>query len=76
MNKKGFTLLKLFVGIFVLLLVTIYPLWTQRSLEWCLGAWKGHPVHVPYGISLVLSLIMNGVSIVFNVIVELLRCVK
>lgn len=78
--KSAFTVLEglLVLGIiFPLILGIIYALslWTDRNLEYWLSMAKGVPVDVPQWISFLLTLVLNGVILLLNIIGELLRLV-
>ncbi len=77
MNRKGYTLTELLLVGFglclVLALFACMTLWTGRSLDWALTEWKHHPVHVPIWLAFLASVVGNGITFAFNVIVEILR---
>jgi hypothetical protein len=72
-NEKAFTLVELLIPIFGIGLLVAMVWWTGRSLDYALTAWKHHPVHVPYWLDTLVTLIGNGFTLVFNVVVEILR---
>jgi hypothetical protein len=49
--------------------------WTESNLEFWLSLIKGQPVDVPYILALILTIFVNGVGILFNVVSELLKLV-
>lgn len=80
MNKKAFTLVEMALVILAVCvipaLIVGFTLWTDRSLEWVLSEWKHHAVQVPIWISFLITLVGNGFVFAFNIIVELMRCVR
>lgn len=60
--------LALIFGCFALL-----AMWTDRSLEFICFYAKGYEVEIPYWISFIITIFLNGIIIIFNIIVEILR---
>lgn len=66
----------------VLLCISVIPLviyilgsWTDSNLEFWLSYYKGIPVSVPLWLSMLLSLVLNGVIVLLNLISEIVRLV-
>lgn len=80
MNRKGFPLIELTVILLIVFFVPIIVIgltgWTGRSLDWSLTQWKHHAVHVPYWLDLIIVFIGDGLTFVFDVIIEILRRVQ
>ena len=53
----------------------LLSLWTDRNLEFWLSYFKGNPITVPGWMSFVLTVVLNGVILVANIVGELLRLV-
>lgn len=77
MKNKGFTSIELII---VLTLLVIIPslivglgLWTDRSLDFWISYVKGHEVDAPYWVSLVASIVLNGVIVGLNILSEIAR---
>lgn len=81
MKNKGFTLAELLI---VIILVTIIPciiiiglvFWTDRSLDYWATIMAGAPRDVPMWMSVIATIVLNGVTIAFNIITEILRVVR
>lgn len=77
MKKNGYTIVEILIVIVILgLIFAVVPLlgfWTDRNLDFWLSQMKGHPVNVPYWLSLVLTIVTNGLAIIANVIAEIAR---
>lgn len=54
-------------------LIASLALWTERTLEFWLSHFKGDLVDVPYWLSLLLTLVLNGVILAVNIFSEILR---
>ena len=72
--KKGFALAELviFVAI-VALLFWPMALWTNRSLDFWATQMKHHAVHIPFWLAFVVTLVGNGVILLFDVVSEIAR---
>lgn len=49
--------------------------WTDSNIEWLILTFADKVVDVPFWLSVILTLILNAVALVFNVIVEILKYV-
>lgn len=58
---------------FFIPLMFIIAIWTDRNLEFWLSYLKGHPVDVPFWMSFIMTLVLNGVALALNVVGEILR---
>jgi len=73
-NTKGYGFVWLFVIVVLgFLLVVPVSLWTDRNLEFYLSLLKGVAVKVPFILSLLLTIILNGVALALNIVFELIR---
>jgi len=66
-----------FVGcavLFTLISGILYAisLWTESNLEFWLSKYKGEPVDVPFWMALVISLVLNGLTIPINIVSEII----
>lgn len=73
-NSVGCLLMSVWFGI-VIGIFYLLSLWTDRNLEFWLSYSKGQPVEVPQWLSFVLTVLLNGVIVLANVISELVRLV-
>ena len=73
-NTKGYGFVWLFVIVVLgFLLVVPVSLWTDRNLEFYLSLLKGVAVKVPFILSLLLTIILNGVALALNIVFEIIR---
>jgi hypothetical protein len=65
----------LFLGAFAVIMgvVSLFALWTDRTLEFWLTYFKGDVIDVPFWISFLATLLLNVVVLVVNVISEVIR---
>jgi hypothetical protein len=61
------------IGLFSLTIALICGKWTDSNLEFWLSHFKGEAVEVPYWISFVTTLVLNGAIIVINILAELFK---
>ncbi len=59
----------------VLPLTALVALWTDRTLEFWLSYFSHHAVEVPYWLSLLVTILLNGVIFAVNVLTEVCRLV-
>ena len=70
---------RLFAPLFSVWILLIVPLlilvtiWTDRSLEFWLAFAKGTMVEVPWYLSFLMTMILNGFAVPFNLLTELFR---
>lgn len=63
-----------FIGvIFFLLPSLLFSVWTENNLEWLLTYLKGEYIDVPYLLALILTILLNWIIILINVILELVK---
>jgi hypothetical protein len=60
---------------FCIILALVLVGWTDSNLDWLLTMIKGQPVDVPMWISVIFSILFNGILLAFNIIVELLKLI-
>ena len=79
-NRKAFTLVELMI---VLVLVLIVPVvivglcvWTDRNLDYLLTWIAGQPRNCPMWLSAIATFVLNGVILVFNIVMEILRLAR
>lgn len=79
MNKKGFTLTELVIGIFIGIvgpaIVLVLSIWTDKNLEFWLSYFKNEAVEVSMWISIIITIIFNGIIIGLNILSELIKLV-
>lgn len=63
------------VGLFAVAIALVFGKWTDNNLEFWLSYFKGETVEVPYWISFVTTLILNGAALVLNILAELFKFV-
>lgn len=56
-------------------IVWIISLWTDSNLEFWLSYFKGEAINVPMWLSVLITIILNGVIVVANIVSELLQLV-
>lgn len=56
-----------------IILVLLVSLWTNSNLDFWLTYFKGHEIHIPYWLSVLLTVALNGVIFVANVIASIAR---
>jgi hypothetical protein len=60
----------------VLIILSVFPLlalWTDSNLDFWLSYISHKPVDIPYLLSLLITVVLNGVIILANVILSILR---
>lgn len=76
-NMKKETTEKVVVALFALTIIGIityfFTLWTDRNLDYIVSYFKGHPVDVPMWLSFLTTVALNAVTLLFNVICEILK---
>lgn len=66
--------LEMFIALgFAFGLLYLVSLWTDRSLEFWLSYSKGSPVEVPQWLSFILTIVLNGVILLANIVSEIIR---
>ena len=65
----------LFILAILMSIVSVLALWTERNLEFYFTYFKGQEVDIPYWMALLVTIVLNGIIFVANVIGELLRLV-
>ncbi len=70
-NTKQITGFLLFIGVLVLILV--YFSWTDSNLDYAFTLFRHHPVNIPYWLSVIIAIVGNGVTFIFNIIVEIMK---
>lgn len=77
--KKGFTLVELLIClaiIAVLCLIPAYVVWTDGNLDYIVSLIKGKSVNVPMWLSAIFAIVSNGVGLLFNIIVSIIKIAK
>ena len=59
--------------VFVPVLIYVLSLWTDRNLEFWFSHFKHAPVVIPQWLSIVVTIVLNGIAVALNVIGELCR---
>lgn len=57
----------------ILLSIVLLVLWTDGNLDYWLSKLIGEPVDVPMAISAIVAILTNGICVVANIIMSLLR---
>ena len=60
----------------ILCLIPVYMIWTDNNLDYVVSLIKGKPVNVPFWISALFSIVANGIGLLFNLIVEIIKIAK
>lgn len=62
------------VTLIAIILFTIpLGMWTDRNLEFYLSLIKGTAVHVPFILSWILTVLLNGIILVIDLVLEIIR---
>ena len=73
------TVSRVTLGYIMLTTITVITwflsLWTDRNLEFWLTYFKGEQVDVPMWLSIVTTIVLNGVIITLNILTELFKLV-
>jgi prepilin-type N-terminal cleavage/methylation domain-containing protein len=78
LNRNGFTLVELIMCIGILCIILLFPvivIWTDGNIEWWIYYLKGEVINIPWWISTIITIVLNGVAIAFNIITELCKIV-
>jgi len=78
-NSKGYTLIEVMICVViiaVLCLLPLYVIWTDGNLDYAVSLIKGKSVNVPMWISVIFAIVSNGVGLVFNIIVAIIKIAK
>lgn len=73
--NKGYTIVEVLIVIAFLSLFPGLVMWTDRTLEFWLTYAKHAPVIVPWWISTLVTIFLNGVILGINILSELIRLV-
>lgn len=76
--KNGYTLIELMVTIFILgfiLTPILVTPWTSRSLDWIASTFKHQAVHISYWLAFGLTILLNWLSLFFNLLIEIIRSI-
>ena len=76
MNKKGWTLVELMSLIVIvgfILLIPLIAIWTGHNLDFWISHFRGYPVHVPFILDLIITVVGNGAVVVGNIISEICK---
>ena len=67
----------LWISIFCLLVICLLSFWTDRNLDY-LGQWiqGNNTFNLPYWVSFIATVVLNGVTFAFNVIMEIIRLIR
>lgn len=78
--KSGFTTVELLM---VLVMLVVIPgiifgftMWTDRSMDYLLTMIKNQETNCPYWLSFIITVVGNGATVVFNIIMEVIRLVR
>jgi hypothetical protein len=75
-KQDGYGMVELMAIVVIGLLITIpVGMWTDRNLEFYLSLIKKTAVHVPFIVSWIITVLLKGVALVANIILELIRMV-
>lgn len=76
MKNKGFTSTEVLIVILLICALAFVPvlgIWTDRTLEFWLSYFRHETISVPYWLSLIITIIFNGIAIGINILSELFR---
>jgi len=59
--------------IFIVGVLYAVSCWTDRNLDFYISLAKGHAVDVPFWLSFLLTLVLNGAALALNVVGEIVR---
>jgi len=62
-----------FLCIGLLLLFLVYFSWTDSNLDYIFTLLRHHPVNIPLWLSVIISIVGNGITLIFNIIVEIMK---
>ena len=74
MNNKGFAFIQ-FMFIILIYLILFIPVafWTDSNLDFWLSYIKKTSIDIPFYVSYIVSVILNGIILAINIILSLLR---
>jgi len=73
-NDKETTGIEYILALFVIIILSIpVGMWTDRNLEFYLSMIKKTAVHVPFILSWLLTVLLNGIILVIDLILEIVR---
>jgi hypothetical protein len=61
---------------FLIFILGLYFQWTNINIEYVISEYKHHAVHLPYIVGVLVGLLGNGVTLIFDVIVEIIKHIK
>jgi hypothetical protein len=57
----------------IVAVILLVSWWTNSNLDFWISYFKGHAVHVPYFLSVLLTIVLNGVDLLLNVVASIAR---
>lgn len=60
---------------FLLTILSIIAIWTDRTLDFWCTYFKGEPIDVPFWISLIVTWVFSGIIFAINIISEVIRLI-
>lgn len=63
----------LVAGVIIISVVAAMSFWTDGNIEWLISTFANRTVDVPLWLSVILTLLLNALVLVFNIIVEILK---
>ena len=76
MKRKAFTIIELLLVIAIPVVIILACMWTGRSMDYLLTWIKGRPVHCPWYLDALITFVGNGATLVFNIVMEVIRLVR
>ena len=76
MNRKGFTLVELALVLIIPVIIVAVCIWTDRNLDYLMTWIAGAPRNCPWWLSTIATIIGNGIILLFNVVMEIIRLVR
>lgn len=68
------TLAVIFIWIF-LILIPFFVIWTDRNIEYLIHSTTGKDINFPMFLSALIAFLFNGATLVFNLIVEVMKVI-
>lgn len=62
-----------FIFSIIIGMIVAISFWTDRTLDFWFTYFKGEPIDVPYWLSLVTTVLLNGIILAVNILSELAR---
>lgn len=74
--KKGFTIVELLLVFAIPTIILLVCIWTDRNLDYLLTWIAGQPRNCPWWLSTIAAFVGNGLTILFNIVMEIIRIAR